>query len=96
MNIIQVTVVYALPKIQYIYKVNAPLGSTVKDIILISNLLNLIKNFSLYNNRIGIYNKVVHLKSKVKDGDRIEIYRNLIIDPKEWRRKNIFLSKKIY
>ncbi|QCI17650.1 RnfH family protein [Buchnera aphidicola (Acyrthosiphon lactucae)] len=94
MNIIKVTVIYALSEIQYIRKVYIKSGSTVKDAILASNLLNLINNFSFCNNSIGIYNKIVHIKSKIKDGDRIEIYRNLIIDPKEWRRKNIFLLKK--
>lgn len=94
MKIIKVTIVYALPEIQYIYEVKIKSGSTVKDAILASKILNLIENFSFYKNNVGIYNKIVHLKSNIKDGDRIEIYRNLIVDPKEWRRKNIFLSKK--
>ncbi|QCO70811.1 RnfH family protein [Buchnera aphidicola] len=94
MNIIQATVIYALPEIQHIREVKIKLGSTVKDAILASNLFNLINNISFYHNRIGIYNKIVHLKSKIKDGDRIEIYRNLMIDPREWRRKNIFRSNK--
>jgi len=93
MNIIKVTVIYALPEIQYIYKVNIKFGATVKDVILASNILNLRNNISFHNNSIGIYNKLVHLQSKVKDRDRIEIYRNLIIDPKDWRRKNISLLK---
>ncbi|ACL30065.1 RnfH family protein [Buchnera aphidicola] len=95
MKIIKVTVVYALPKIQYICQVDIALGSTVKDAILESNLLNLTNDVSFHHNRIGIYNKTVHLKFKIKDGDRIEIYRNLTIDPKEWRRNNVFLSKKL-
>ncbi|WAI18588.1 MAG: RnfH family protein [Buchnera aphidicola (Acyrthosiphon caraganae)] len=90
MNIIKVTIVYALSEIQYIYNIKIKSGSNVKDAILASNLLNLINNISFYKNSFGIYNKKVHLKSKIKDGDRIEVYRNLIIDPKEWRRKNIF------
>ncbi|QCI20977.1 RnfH family protein [Buchnera aphidicola (Hyperomyzus lactucae)] len=90
MNIIQVTVVYALPDIQYIYEVNLRSRSTVKDAILASNLLKKIDSISLHNNRVGIHNKLVNLKSHVKDGDRIEIYRNLIIDPKERRRKKVF------
>ncbi|QCI20734.1 RnfH family protein [Buchnera aphidicola (Brachycaudus cardui)] len=94
MKIIQATVVYALPDIQYIHEVNIELGATVKDTILASNILYIIENSSLYSLHVGIYNKLVHLKSLIKDGDRIEIYRNLIIDPKERRRKNIYFLKK--
>jgi len=38
--------------------------------------------FVLLKNSFRIYTNVVHLKSKIKDGDRIEIYRNITIDPK--------------
>ena len=95
MNIIKVKVVYALPDIQYIKEVHIDSNSTVKDAILASNLLNTVKNIQFYKNNVGIYNKLVHLNENVKNGDRIEIYRNLIIDPKERRRKrsNICLKK---
>ena len=95
MNIIKVKVVYALSDIQYIKEVYIDSNSTVKDAILASNLLNTVKNIQFYKNNVGIYNKLVHLNKNVKNGDRIEIYRNLIIDPKERRRKrsNIFLKK---
>lgn len=93
MSTIYATVVYALPHIQYIYEVEVKLGSTVKDAILASKILNIIKNIKFYKN-IGIYNKIVRLNSEIKNGDRIEIYRNLIIDPKERRRKKYFSFKK--
>lgn len=89
MKTIKVTVIYALPNIQYINKVNINSNSTVKDAILASNLLNLVKNIQFYRNNVGIYNKLVCLNSNLKNGDRIEIYRNLIIDPKERRRKRL-------
>jgi putative ubiquitin-RnfH superfamily antitoxin RatB of RatAB toxin-antitoxin module len=95
MNIIKATVIYALPEIQYIREVNLKSKTTVKDAILASNLLTIINHISLYNNRVGIYNKLVNLKSCVQDGDRIEIYRNLIIDPKERRRRKYFFLKKL-
>ncbi|QCI15933.1 RnfH family protein [Buchnera aphidicola] len=96
MNNIQVIVVYALPNIQYIYKVKLKLGATVKDAILASNILKKHNNISLYKNSFGIYNKLINLTSYIHDGDRIEIYRNLIIDPKERRRKKLsFLKRNI-
>lgn len=36
---------------------------------------------------IGIYGKLVSQDTLLKEGDRIELYRPLIIDPKEKRRK---------
>lgn len=95
MNLIKVTVVYALPEIQYINEVKINANATVKDAILASNLFKKIKKIQFYKNNIGIYNKLVHLNSSIKNGDRIEIYRKLIIDPKDRRRKrsNIFFKK---
>lgn len=93
MNMIEVTIVYALPEFQYIKKICIKSNSTVKDAILKSNFLSLVKNIQFYKNNVGIYNKLVHLNTKIKNGDRIEIYRNLIKDPKE-RRRNQYLSLK--
>lgn len=93
MEIIQVTVIYALSEVQYIKKVRIKSNSTVKDAILASNLISVEKNIQFYKNNVGIYNKLVHLNRKIKNGDRIEIYRNLIIDPKE-RRRNKYQSLK--
>ncbi|QFQ32431.1 RnfH family protein [Buchnera aphidicola (Aphis fabae)] len=83
---IQVTIIYALSEIQYIKTVYMKSNSTVKDAILASNLLSIVENIQFYKNNVGIYNKLVHLNKKIKNGDRIEIYRNLITDPKERRR----------
>ncbi|QCI18801.1 RnfH family protein [Buchnera aphidicola] len=94
MNMIQVTVVYALPDVQYIKKIYMKSNSTVKDAIFASNLIKIVKNIKFYKNNVGIYNKIVHLNKKIKNGDRIEIYRNLIIDPKERRRKKYNALKK--
>lgn len=91
---IQVTIIYALPEIQYIKKIYIKSNSTVKDAILASNLLSIVNDIKWYKNNVGIYNQSVHLNKKIKNGDRIEIYRNLIIDPKERRRKSYYSLKK--
>ncbi|QCI18234.1 RnfH family protein [Buchnera aphidicola (Aphis nasturtii)] len=96
MNMIQVTIIYALSDIQYIRKVYIKSNSTVKDAILASNILSIVKNIQFYKNNVGIYNKLVHLNKKIKNGDRIEIYRNLIIDPKERRRNKYYSLKKLF
>ena len=38
-------------------------------------------------NKVGIYSRPAKLTDQLKDGDRIEIYRPLLADPKEIRRK---------
>ncbi|QFQ32089.1 RnfH family protein [Buchnera aphidicola] len=94
MNTIQVTIIYALSEIQYIKKIYIKSNSTVKDAILASNILSMFQGIQFYKNNVGIYNKLVHLNKKIKNGDRIEIYRNLIIDPKERRRNRYYVIKK--
>ncbi|ALD15207.1 hypothetical protein IX46_01330 [Buchnera aphidicola (Aphis glycines)] len=93
MNMIQVTIIYALSEIQYIEKVYIISNSTVKDAIFASNILSVFPGLQFYKNNVGIYNKLVHLNKKINNGDRIEIYRNLIIDPKERRRKQTLRYK---
>ena len=44
-------------------------------------------DIDLRNNKIGIFSRPVKLTDQLKDGDRIEIYRPLLADPKEIRRK---------
>jgi len=84
---IAVEVVYALPEKQYLYSVNVPEGSTVEQAIKASGLLELRSDIDLNENKVGIYSRPVKLHDAVESGDRIEIYRPLIADPKELRRQ---------
>ncbi|MCW1875242.1 RnfH family protein [Erwinia sp. INIA-01] len=84
---IAVEVVYALPEKQYLYSVKVPEGSTVEEAIRASGLLDLRSDIDLKENKVGIYSRPVKLHDEVQSGDRIEIYRPLIADPKELRRQ---------
>lgn len=84
---IQVEVVYALPQKQYLRQVKLEEGSTVEQAITASGLLELRDDIDLKQNKVGIYSRPVKLADKVNDGDRVEIYRPLIADPKELRRQ---------
>ncbi len=44
---------------------------------------------------VGIYAKQVSLDQVLKEGDRIEIYRPLVLDPKEKRRQKATVAKKV-
>ncbi len=94
MSDIRVEVVYALPERQYLRTVKLEQGSNVEQALLASGLLELRKDIDLKKNKFGIYSRPVKLADIVNEGDRIEIYRPLIADPKELRRIRAERSKK--
>jgi putative ubiquitin-RnfH superfamily antitoxin RatB of RatAB toxin-antitoxin module len=84
---IKVEVVYALPEKQYLLNVRLAQGSTVEQAIAASGILELRTDIDLAKNKVGIFSRPVKLADAVNDGDRVEIYRPLIADPKELRRQ---------
>ncbi|WP_455916678.1 RnfH family protein [Pantoea agglomerans] len=84
---IAVEVVYALPEKQYLYTVNVEEGATVEDAIKASGILELRSDINLASNKVGVFSRPVKLGDEVHSGDRIEIYRPLVADPKELRRQ---------
>lgn len=84
---IAVEVVYALPQKQYLQRVMLEEGATIEQAIQASGLLALRDDIDLGKNKVGIYSRPAKLQDIVHDGDRVEIYRPLIADPKELRRK---------
>lgn len=84
---ITVEVAYALPEKQYLQRVKLDEGATVEEAIRASGLLELRSDIDLSQNKVGIYSRPVKLTDVVNDGDRVEIYRPLIADPKELRRQ---------
>jgi len=84
---ITVEVAYALPEKQYLQRVKLDEGATVEEAIRASSLLELRSDIDLSKNKVGIYSRPVKLADVVSDGDRVEIYRPLIADPKELRRQ---------
>jgi putative ubiquitin-RnfH superfamily antitoxin RatB of RatAB toxin-antitoxin module len=84
---ITVEVAYAMPEKQYLQRVKLEEGATVEEAIRASSLLELRSDIDLAQNKVGIYSRPVKLSDVVNDGDRVEIYRPLIADPKELRRQ---------
>lgn len=91
---IAVEVAYALPQKQYLYRIALPVGSTVEQGIQASGILSVRTDIDLAKNKVGIYSRPVKLTDELQDGDRIEIYRPLIADPKELRRQRAEKSAK--
>lgn len=84
---IEVQVVYAQVDQQIVRSVRLPVGATVAEAIDASGIAKLIAEGSLDGRRIGIFSHKVALDRAVEQGDRIEIYRPLTIDPMDARRR---------
>ncbi|MHB1232094.1 MAG: RnfH family protein [Burkholderiales bacterium] len=84
---IQVEVAYALPERQVLLPLKIHAGATVEDAIQRSGLLERFPEIDLAQAKVGVFSKLTKLDAVLRDKDRIEIYRPLIADPKEVRRK---------
>ena len=62
-------------------------GTTVREAALQSGLGVEFPELDLQQAPLGIFGKAVKDETELRDGDRIEVYRPLLIDPKEARRK---------
>lgn len=83
---ISITICYATPSKQVQIALSVEESCTVELAIKRSNILLQFPEIKLANIAVGIFGQRVKLDSNVQAGDRIEIYRSLIIDPKEARR----------
>ncbi len=72
---------------QYLLPVVVPAGATVVVAIERSGILGQCPDIDLTRNRVGIFSRLCGLDTVLEDGDRVEIYRPLLIDPKEARRQ---------
>lgn len=88
-NMINIEVAYALPERQSLLAVSVAEGSSVKQGIEASGILQSHIDIKLTENAVGIFGKrVADIEQYIlKDGDRVEIYRPLQADPKEVRRR---------
>ncbi|MDM8547774.1 RnfH family protein [Candidatus Venteria ishoeyi] len=91
----QVEVAYALPERQIILSLQLPQGSTLTQAVTASGLLQRFPDIDLATVKLGIFGKIKQAGEVLRDKDRVEIYRPLIADPKEVRRKRAAEGKKM-
>jgi putative ubiquitin-RnfH superfamily antitoxin RatB of RatAB toxin-antitoxin module len=85
---IRVEVAYALPTEQVIIELYVDDGATIEEAVQLSGILEHYPDIDLEKlNKVGIFGKLAKLDKTLNEGDRVEIYRPLIADPKEVRRK---------
>jgi uncharacterized protein len=75
---LRIEVVHARPGRADVVEIRLPEGATVRDALAASGL---------QGNQVGIFGKRVTLDTRLADGDRVEVYRPLALDPKEARRR---------
>ena len=84
---VQVVVVYATPGREFIRPMIVAPGTTVGQAIETSGVLASFPDINLVTQPVGIYGKKKTLDTVLRERDRIEIYRPLVADPKDSRRK---------
>ena len=84
---IDAVVVYALPGKAYLLVLRVPAGTTVRAAIEASGILRAVPELAGRELDVGIFGQGCRLEDTVRDGDRIEIYRPLSVDPKTARRQ---------
>ena len=92
-DLLAIEVAYALPDQQSLLRLDVPAGTTVEEAVQRSGLLEQYPDINLSSAAMGIFGKQVPAATEVKSGDRVEVYRPLIADPKAARRKRAAKAK---
>ena len=92
---LRVEVAYAKPHEQKILNVQVEEGTSLLEAVRLSGIQSVFPEIDLEASKLGLYGKAVSkpAEQKVQDGDRIEIYRALIADPKEVRKRRAAQAK---
>jgi uncharacterized protein len=83
---LRVTVAYCAPGCEDLTELTLPAAATVADAIAASGLLDRRPELAATPPDVGIWGRACALAQRLEDGDRVELYRPLTVDPKEARR----------
>ena len=86
-NKINIEVVYGLPHEQTLLKVQVPSGTSLGEGVKLSGIMDKYPEIDLDNGKFGIFGKLSKTDTELREQDRIEIYRPLLADPKEVRKR---------
>ncbi len=82
-----VGVCYAEADRQLWMRLEVPDDSTIEEAIKLSGVLKLYPDINLGTQKVGIFGKIATLETIVKEGDRVEIYRQITVDPQTVQRR---------
>jgi putative ubiquitin-RnfH superfamily antitoxin RatB of RatAB toxin-antitoxin module len=87
---LRIEVAFGWPDRQILKSLSLPGGATVREAVEGSGILDVIRErdpaYELRDDRVGVFGQRVGLGDRLRDGDRVELYRPLVADPKEARR----------
>lgn len=84
---IKVEVAYARPDVQVIIAVEVASGATLEDAVRASGILERFPEIDLNVNKVSVFGKLAKLSNALRPGDRVEINRPLLADPKQVRKQ---------
>ena len=88
-----VEVAYALEKKQTLLELKVSEGTTLKQAVELSGIIDIYPQIDLTKDKTGIFGKIAKLDTILREKDRIEIYRPLIADPKQVRKERAAKGK---
>lgn len=83
---------YAEAERQTWLRLEVPEGSTVQQVLDLSGVLQQYPHIDLASQKVGIFGKLAKLDAPVKEGDRVEIYRQITADPQQVQRRRVELD----
>jgi len=93
-SMVPVEVAYATPEEQVILRLEVPEGATVRQAVELSGIMQRFPEIDLETQKLGIFGKLKKPDQVLSPGDRVEIYRKLIADPKEVRKQRAAQGKR--
>jgi putative ubiquitin-RnfH superfamily antitoxin RatB of RatAB toxin-antitoxin module len=94
LSTIRVEIAYARSDEQTIIPIEVPEGTTLEQAILRSRIQERFPEIQLQTAKVGVFGKLSKLSAAARSGDRVEIYRPLLADPKEVRKKRAAEGKR--
>lgn len=92
-NLLTVSVAYALPSFQEEVTLYVPLGTCVEDVLIASGLLTRFK-LNKEHIQVGIWGEKINMDTELTTGDRVEIYRSLLTNPRLQRKQRASRQRK--
>ncbi|ASK26347.1 RnfH family protein [Neisseria chenwenguii] len=86
---LEIEVVYGTAEQQFLQSLKVKAGTTAREAVLQSGVCGKFPEVDLHAAPLGIFGKAVKDDTVLWPHDRVEIYRPLLIDPKEARRKRV-------
>ncbi len=83
---ISIELVFAAPDSEMLIDLTLASGATIADAIMVSGIVDAFPQHALLTLPVGIWGHLAAADQVLQDGDRVEIYRELLIDPMESRR----------